>query len=124
LIYFDQLKRDEGYAAVIENTPEEMVCSHQVKRFFKAFSWLCGGAFRKILKRLFIWQVKIERPKKIELTIDLMILDNDEAEERHGVEPTYIRRSKGLDHCRSFGIGRLWMPSFEGAVNIVILAIR
>ena len=30
LVYFDQLKRDEGYAAVIENTSEEMVCSHQV----------------------------------------------------------------------------------------------
>jgi len=95
LIYFDQMKRDEGYAAVIENTPEEMVCSHQVKRFFKAFSWLCGGAFRKILKRLFIWRLKIERPEKIELTIDLMILDNDEAEQRHGVEPTY-KKVKGF----------------------------
>lgn len=43
LVYFDQLKRDEGYAAVIENRSEEMICSHQVKRFFKGFSWLCGG---------------------------------------------------------------------------------
>ena len=41
LVYFDQLKRDEGYAAVIENTSGEMICSHQVKRFFKSFSWLC-----------------------------------------------------------------------------------
>jgi hypothetical protein len=95
LVYFDQLKRDEGYAAVIENTPEEMVCSHQVKRFFKAFSWVCGGVFRRILKRLFIWRLKIERPEKIELTIDLMIMDNDEAEERHGVEPTY-KKVKGF----------------------------
>jgi hypothetical protein len=35
LSYFDQLKEDEGYAAVIENGLEEMVGSHQVKRFFK-----------------------------------------------------------------------------------------
>ena len=91
LVYFDQLKRDEGYAAVIENTSEEMICSHQVKRFFKAFSWLCGGVFRRILKRLFIWRLKIERPEEIELTIDLMILDNDEAPKRHGVEPTYAK---------------------------------
>ncbi len=35
LVYFDQLKRDEGYAAVIENTSGGMVCSHQVKRFFQ-----------------------------------------------------------------------------------------
>jgi hypothetical protein len=89
LVYFDQLKRDEGYAAVIENGLEEMVSSHQVKRFFKTFSWLCGGIFRRILKRLFIWRLKIERPEKIELTIDLMIMDNDEAAKRHGVEPTY-----------------------------------
>ncbi len=39
LRYFDQLKRDEGYRAVIENSAEEMVSSHQVKRFFKAFLW-------------------------------------------------------------------------------------
>src|SRR4030066_1150479 len=84
LVYFDQLKRDEGYAAVIENSSEGMICSHQVKRFFKGFSWLCGGAFRKILKQLFIWRLKIESPEQIELTVDLMILDNDEAAKRHG----------------------------------------
>ncbi len=95
LVYFDQLKRDEGYAAVIENTSEEMICSHQVKRFFKSFSWLCGGLFRRILKQLFIWRLKIESPDKIELTIDLMILDNDEAVQRHGVEPTY-KKVKGF----------------------------
>jgi hypothetical protein len=95
LVYFDQLKRDEGYAAVIENTSEEMICSHQVKRFFKSFSWLCGGMFRRILKQLFIWRLKIEGPDKIELTIDLMILDNDEAVQRHGVEPTY-KKVKGF----------------------------
>ena len=89
LVYFDQLKRDEGYAGVIENTSEEMIGSHQVKRFFKAFSWVCGGSFRKILKRLFIWRLKVERPDKIELSVDLMVMDNDEAGKREGVEPTY-----------------------------------
>ena len=95
LVYFDQLKRDRGYASVIENTSEEMIGSHQAKRFFKAFSWLCGGIFRRILKRLFIWRLKIQRPEKIELTIDLMIMDNDEALKRHGVEPTY-KKVKGF----------------------------
>jgi len=95
LVYFDQLKRDRGYASVIENTSEEMIGSHQAKRFFKAFSWLCGGIFRRILKRLFIWRLKIQRPDKIELTIDLMIMDNDEALKRHGVEPTY-KKVKGF----------------------------
>jgi hypothetical protein len=95
LVYFDQLKRDEGYAAVMENRCEEMIGSHQVKRFFKGFSWLCGGMFRRVLKRLFLWRLKMERPEEIELTIDLMVLDNDEAAERHGVEPTY-KKVKGF----------------------------
>lgn len=89
LTYFDELKKDEGYAGVIENKREEMVSSHQVKRFFKAFSWLCGGMFRKILRRLFIWRLRIKKPNAIVATIDTMVMDNDEAEVRHGVQPTY-----------------------------------
>lgn len=68
---------------------KEMVSSHQVKRFFRVFSWLCGGVFRKILKHLFIWRLHIEKPQVIELTIDTMVMDNDEADKRHGVQPTY-----------------------------------
>ena len=48
---------------------------------------LCG-VFRKILKRLIIWRLEIERLEEIELAIDLMILDNDEAAKRHGLEST------------------------------------
>jgi len=33
------LKEDSGYAAAIENTEEEMVSSHQIKRFFKSL-WM------------------------------------------------------------------------------------
>ncbi len=66
-----------------------MISSHQVKRFFMVFSWLSGGVFRKILKPLFIWRLKIQKPDVINLTLDSMVMDNDEAKERHGVEPTY-----------------------------------
>jgi hypothetical protein len=89
LVYFDQIKKDEGYAAVIENRAEDMLSSHQVKRFFRVFSWLAGGVFRKILKRLFIWRLKIEKPDVINLTLDTMGMNNNEAKKRHGVEPTY-----------------------------------
>jgi hypothetical protein len=89
LVYFDQLKKDEGYAAVIENSAKDMLSSHQVKRFFRVFSWIAGGVFRKILKRLFIWRLKREKPEIIKLTLDTMIMNNDEAKKRHGVEPTY-----------------------------------
>ncbi len=89
LVYFDQLKKDEGYAAVIENSPKEMLSSHQAKRFFRVFSWIAGGVFRKILKRLFIWRLKIQKPEIINLTLDTMGMNNNEAKKRHGVEPTY-----------------------------------
>ncbi len=79
LTYFDQLEGDAGYAAVIENSAGEMASSHQIKRFFKSFSRLCGGVFRKVLKRLFMWRLKVEQPQVIELTIDTMVMDNDEA---------------------------------------------
>lgn len=113
LVYFDQLKRDGGYASVIENTSEEMIGSHQVKRFFKGFSWLCGGIFRRILKRLFIWRLEIERPEKIELTIDLMIMDNDEAAKRHGVEPTY-KKVKGFGSLQILWNRRVVDAVFRG----------
>lgn len=66
LSHFDQLKQDEGYAAVIENRKQDMASSHQVKRFFKLFSRLCAGTFRGVLKRLFIWRLKLEPPRVIE----------------------------------------------------------
>jgi len=113
LVYFDQLKRDEGYAAVMENGLEEMVSSHQVKRFFKAFSWLCGGIFRRMLKQLFVWRLRIERPEKIEFMIDLMILDNDEAANRHGVEPTY-KNVKGFGSLQILWNRRVVDAIFRG----------
>ena len=91
LVYFDQLMKDEGYAAVIENSKKDMLSSDQVKRFFRVFSWIAGGVFRKVLKRLFIWRLKIEKPKVINLTLDTMGMNNNEAKKRHGVEPTYKR---------------------------------
>jgi hypothetical protein len=113
LVYFDQLKRDDGYAAVMENGLEEMVSSHQVKRFFKGFSWLCGGVFRRILKQLFVWRLRIERPEKIELMIDLMIMDNDEAAKRHGVEPTY-KKVKGFGSLQILWKRRVVDAIFRG----------
>lgn len=89
LTYFDELKRDEGYAGIIESTPGDMISSHQVKRFFKMFTWLSGKIFRKILQRMFIWRLRIDKPEVIDVTLDTMVLDNDEAEKRHGVSPTY-----------------------------------
>jgi len=93
LVYFDELKRDAGYAGAIETTPSAMASSHQVKRFFARFSphriWL----FRRLLQQLFLWRLHIENPDVIVLGVDTMVMDNSESDVRHGVEPTYKQSS-------------------------------
>ena len=92
---FDKKKRDEGYAAVLGNEPDEMASSHQIKRFFIKVSIVTNLVFNKILHELFIWRLKITMPKIIELGIDTMVMDNDGAKKREGNEPTY-KRKKGF----------------------------
>jgi hypothetical protein len=89
LVYFDALKKDAGYAAAIETAPAQLLSSHAVKRFFRAFSWYRIWLFRGLLKQLFRWRLQIRQPQVVVLGLDTMVMDNDEARKRHGVEPTY-----------------------------------
>jgi hypothetical protein len=89
LVYFDALKKDEGYAAAIETAPAQMLSSHAVKRFFGAFSWYRIWLFRTLLKQLFLWRLQMRKPEVVVLGMDTMVMANDEARKRHGVEPTY-----------------------------------
>ena len=50
LTYFDELAKDDGYAAAIETDTRSMASSHQIKRFFKAFAWIRIFLFRWLLK--------------------------------------------------------------------------
>lgn len=95
LSYFDDLREDGGYAAAIETDPSEMASSHMMKRFFNKFGLWCGGPFRCVLRKLFIWRLRLEKPEEIDLFIDTMVMDNDEAEKRQGVQPTY-KKVKGF----------------------------
>ena len=95
LTHFDLLKEDAGYAGTIESSQENLLSSHAVKRFFKAFSWYRIWLFRGLLQELFIWRLNLKEPDKIELFIDTFVMDNDEAEKRHGVQPTY-KKVKGF----------------------------
>ena len=89
LTRFDQLAKDDGYAGVIETAMGDMASSHQIKRFFNAFAWTRIFLFRRLLQKLFIWRLKLVRPAIIVLGLDTMVMDNDDAHRRHGVEPTY-----------------------------------
>ena len=95
LLYFDTLKKDEGYAGSIETDPEHMLSSHQVKRFFSAMLLPWGVMFRKVLRKLFLWRLHMVKPVMIMIGLDTMVMDNNEAEKRHGVKPTY-KREKGF----------------------------
>lgn len=95
LTYFDALAEDAGYAGTIEQSPEDMASSHTVKRFLKSFSIFKIWNFRKILQKLFIWRLKIEKPDIIRIDIDTMVMDNNDADVRHGVGPTH-KKIKGF----------------------------
>ncbi len=92
LAHFDVLREDAGYAGTIESSQAWLLSSHAVKRFYKAFSWPRLWLFRHLLQELFIWRLKVTKPAIIELFLDTMVMDNDDAEKRHGVQPTYKKR--------------------------------
>lgn len=92
---FDRKKEDAGYAAVLENTKEQMASSHQMKRFFSKLGVVKNNIYRKILHCLFIWRLKLEKPRIIFLDIDTMVMNNDDSKKKEGCEPTY-KRKKGF----------------------------
>jgi len=95
LTSFDALRADDGYAATIERQPEHLLSSHAVKRFFRRFSFGRIWLLRKLLQELFIWRLCLAQPRLVVLDIDAMVMDNDEAEQREGVRPTY-KKVKGF----------------------------
>jgi hypothetical protein len=66
-----------------------------VKRFFMAMLISWSFMFRKVLQKLFLWRLGIAKPALILLGLDTMVMDNDEADKRHGVKPTY-KKVKGF----------------------------
>lgn len=92
---FDQSKKDEAYAALLECHTDQLASSHQIKRYFKRLSTVSSLIFNKILHELFIWRLLIEKPAIIELGVDTMVLDNDTASKKEGNTFTY-KRVKGF----------------------------
>ncbi len=91
---FNRLSKDKGYASVIENRKKEMCSSSSIKRFYEKFTLNLNWLFDKILIELFIWRLKIQMPKIIELFVDTFVLKNHYSQKREGVEWTY-KRSRG-----------------------------
>jgi hypothetical protein len=96
---FDVLRDDDGYAATLEVKRENLLSSHAIKRFFRKFTYVKCDMLRVLLNNLFIWRLHIEKPEKIVLDIDTMVLDNDDAHCREGVSPTY-KSIKGFQNLQ------------------------
>lgn len=106
LSYFDELQKEEGYRAVVEMGKQDMASSHAIKRFFAAFRMVHRFAFRWVLKELFVWRLQLNKPKAVVLTMDTMVMDNDEAGKRHGCDPTY-KKVKGFQPLQLIWEGKI-----------------
>jgi Transposase DDE domain group 1 len=104
--YFDELKKDSGYTAVVEMPDKQVTSSHAVKRFFGGFSIFRAAAFRWVLKELFVWRLKLNQPVLVTLTLDTMVMDNDEAQKRQGCDPTY-KKVKGFQPLQLIWEGKI-----------------
>ncbi len=104
--YFDQLKKDTGYAAVVEMPDKQVASSHAVKRFFGAFGIFRASAFRWVLRELFVWRLRLNEPVVVTLTLDTMVMDNDEALKREGCDPTY-KKVKGFQPLQLIWEGKI-----------------
>ncbi|WDN89306.1 hypothetical protein BuS5_03767 [Desulfosarcina sp. BuS5] len=113
LTYFDQLKNDKGYAGAIETTTSQMASSHMIKRFFQTFGWWFANHFRWVLRTMFIWRLNIIKPDEIVLYIDSMVMDNDDAKKRQGVQPTY-KKKKGFHPLQIIWNGKIVDAIFRG----------
>ena len=92
LTSFDDLVAQNGATALFN--VEKIPSSHALKRFFKSFHHGHEKKFRDHLASLFIRSLEAEKPKRVILGVDSMVMDNDDAECRHGVTPTY-KNKKG-----------------------------
>ncbi|KPA12874.1 hypothetical protein MHK_006919, partial [Candidatus Magnetomorum sp. HK-1] len=113
IIFFNHLKQDNGYAAAIELDPSDMASASMIKRFFSAFGLFCIKPFRAILHKLFIWRININKPAVIEIYIDSMVMNNDDALKRHGVQPTY-KKVKGFQPLQVIWDGKIIDAIFRG----------
>lgn len=95
LTRFDELKEDMSYAGLIEESESGLLSSHSMKRFFNKFYIVRVWLFRQVLQKLFIWRLCLEKPEIIILSIDVMPMNNDDANKREGVEMTY-KKVKGF----------------------------
>lgn len=113
LTYFDHLKEDLGYQALLEISPDEAISSHQVKRVFGKLSSTNWSPFRALLRQMFRTRLELEKPQIVELFLDTMVMNNDDALCRQGSQPTY-KKVKGFQPLQLIWNGQIIDAQFRG----------
>lgn len=110
---FDELKQDLGYSALLELEANDMASSDQVERFLGKIPPSNWSVHRAILRKMFATRLKAERPTTVELFLDTMVLDNNDAHSRQGCEPTY-KKVKGFQPLQLIWNGLVVDAQFRG----------
>lgn len=90
-----------------------MASSHTIKRFMRGFWWQRIWLFRRVMIKLFVWRLRVERPEVVMVGLDTVVMDNQEAQVRHGVTGTY-KRVRGFQPLCLTWEGRLVDAVFRG----------
>ena len=92
---FNRRSKAPELAALLECEQNDILSGESIRRFFEKFNGSRYRLLRPILNELFIWRLKMEKPKVIQLYIDTMVLDNEQGHMREGCKPTY-KKVKGF----------------------------
>lgn len=130
---FDKLKADDAYAKLLGLKPEELGSSAAISRYFDKFNIGNCKKLKKSLKRIFRKVVSDFNGSVIVLTLDSMVLDNDDSNCKQGCTPSY-KKVKGFHPLQLIVNGHIVSVSFRGgkthgncadtAKNMIIDAIK
>lgn len=110
---FDELKKDKAYSALLGLGVGEALSSDQIERFFRKMTPAICSPLRHLLRSMFARRLKVERPQIVELFLDTMVMDNDDALARQGCEPTY-KKVKGFQPLQLIWNGWVVDAQFRG----------
>jgi hypothetical protein len=130
---FDRLKNDVGYAKIIETCIEKMGSADAVSRMFDKFNQGEVLKFRDIFEIIFDVIVQKHTGPFISLTLDSMVLDNNDSKNKQGNTPTY-KNVLGFQPLHLILNGMIVDMTFRGgsthgnsedtALNMIVKAIR
>ena len=89
LSYFDDLKEDPTYAALLGKEQELLAGTSVIKRMLKKCSFSRKRGFKHFYERFFIWRMKVEEAPYIKIDVDTVVFENSTSTIRKGVSWTY-----------------------------------